>query len=99
MRDKTTKEVLRKIGPDENPALDKAIEDSASKLRENTRQKIALYITYTYSIIVGLIAAYLAYKGIICEESVADSLFELLKVGVVPIVTLVMGFYFGSSKA
>jgi len=59
-------------------------------------------VIIVFGIYSGVIAAtviYLLYRGIYRNEPVFDSLTEVIKIAVIPIVTLVIGYYFGSEKA
>jgi hypothetical protein len=38
-------------------------------------------------------------RGFVSQEMVFDSFTEVMKIAVIPIVTLVIGYYFGSEKA
>ena len=42
---------------------------------------------------------YLLYRGFFYQEKVFDSFAEVIKIAIVPIVTLVIGYYFGTEKA
>ena len=50
---------------------------------------------YVFSIFVWVLC--LAYRGIYSNEDVFDSIAEIIKVAVVPVVTFVIGYCFGSS--
>ena len=62
------------------------------------RSSIVLFVFWVYSGIIAAIGIYLLYRGIVCQEAVFDHFTEVMKIGVVPIVTLVIGYYFGSEK-
>jgi hypothetical protein len=78
----------------------KLLEDwnKLSSILGKDRSYIARLIICLYCAVVVTIALYLCYRGVFGNENVAGDLAELLKIGVLPIVTLVIGFYFGSSR-
>jgi len=63
------------------------------------RSKIGKIIIWTYAIIIGASVFYLIYAGLRCDREIFSDLSELIKTAVVPIVTLVIGFYFGVTRS
>jgi hypothetical protein len=64
------------------------------------RSLIVDIVMWLYAGSVSFTVIYLLYKGFWCGEDKAFSnLFDLLKVAVLPVVTLVIGYYFGTSKS
>ena len=63
------------------------------------RLYLALIIFGLYGIVVVGIAAYLLWLGICRGEPVIDNLFELIKIGVLPVVVFVLGYYYGAQKS
>jgi L-asparagine transporter-like permease len=53
-----------------------------------------LYIGAIVSLIL-----FLPWKGWVGDDHAFSSLFDLLKVAVLPVVTLVIGYYFGTEKS
>jgi len=51
---------------------------------------------YGFSIFVCIL--YLGYRGIYSNEDVFDSIAEIIKVAVVPVVTFVIGYYFACER-
>ena len=51
---------------------------------------------YVFSIFVSLLCP--AYRGIYFKEDVFDSIAEIIKVAVVPVVTFVIGYYFAYER-
>jgi hypothetical protein len=47
---------------------------------------------------VGLSVLYLIGIGLLANEDRFDDISELIKVGVVPVLTLVVGYYFGTER-
>jgi len=63
------------------------------------RSLIVKLVIIRYVLAVGAIILYLMVRGGICsDESTVASIFDVIKIGVLPIVTLVMGYYFGSAR-
>ena len=62
------------------------------------RSHIVWCVMGVYAFAIVLAVAYLFYRGIICNEPVFSDLSELIKVAILPVVTLVIGYYFGSAK-
>ena len=53
-------------------------------------------VTYSFSILGCIL--YLSYRGIYSNEDMFDSIAEIIKVGVVPVVTFVTGYYFACER-
>jgi hypothetical protein len=51
-----------------------------------------------YCLAVGLSILYLFVKGICCGQDNSNDISEIIKTAVLPIVTPVIGYYFGSDK-
>jgi hypothetical protein len=66
--------------------------------RERFRAGVARIILVGYMAVIGLATLYLLYRGVVLDEAVFPDLMELLKVAVIPIVTFVIGHYFGSGE-
>ena len=62
------------------------------------RSAIVLIVFVVYSGVITASTAYLLYRGIYFNEPVFDSFTEVMKIAVIPIVTLVIGYYFGTEK-
>jgi hypothetical protein len=68
--------------------------------RARDRALIVKFVGGLYVGSVALVLGYLIYRGVWCESPDAfANLFEVIKVAVIPIVTLVMGYYFALEKA
>ena len=78
------------------------LQQDSSKLRNTffqDRSRIAKAIIYLYCGVISIYGFYLLYRGLICKVDVSDQFLELFKIGILPIVTLVIGFYFGSKQS
>jgi hypothetical protein len=62
------------------------------------RSQISKWLVLLYCLVVGGTAAYLIFRGAAFGEAVFSSLAELIKVAVVPVIALVLGFYYGASR-
>ena len=51
---------------------------------------------YTLSIVAAIL--YLIYRGTYFAEDVSSGISEIIKVSILPILTLVIGYYFGTKK-
>ncbi len=85
---------LRDTGPLDNLA------STVGALRQHQdRSFIVQAIVWTY---IGGVAAsigYAAYRGIFCADgSVSATIFEIVKIAILPVLTLVIGYYFGTRK-
>lgn len=81
--------------------LENAAEAHDRVTQSTTRLWLAKLIVGTWVAVVVLIAAYLLVIGLWRGEDITSSLFELLKIGVIPVVVFVLGYYYGvaSSKS
>jgi hypothetical protein len=52
-----------------------------------------------YCCVVAAAVLYLLFRGIWWGENVFDDISDLIKTAIVPIVTLVIGYYFGVAKS
>lgn len=69
------------------------------RLREGkSRQFLTYIIIIVYSIVVVGTFLVLAYKAICGKPEAVSNIFELLKIGIVPVVTFVVGYYYGTSS-
>jgi hypothetical protein len=78
--------------------------DSAIKARNRLRAGkdrsiIVLVVFIVYILVIAAIVGYLLYRAVAFQENVFNSFSEILKIAVVPIVTLVIGYYFGTERA
>jgi membrane-anchored glycerophosphoryl diester phosphodiesterase (GDPDase) len=82
--------------------LDSATHETITKLgawrHSKDRSFIVRWIVYLYCSSIAACLVYLIIKGIYRNEDVFTSISEVIKVAVVPIVTLVIGYYFGTAK-
>ena len=51
---------------------------------------------YGFSVLFAFL--YLGYRGIYSNEDVFDSIAEIIKTAVVPVLTFVMGYYFACER-
>ena len=78
--------------------LQKAIEAAKDLQLVQDRTFIAKWIVCLYVGSIAVSLLYLIYRGIHGNEDTFVSISEIIKVAVVPIVTLVIGFYFGTTR-
>lgn len=62
------------------------------------RSAIAKRIVWLYVSVIGATAAYLISFGLIKQLNEFGNLSELVKIAVLPVITLVLGYYFGSHR-
>jgi hypothetical protein len=65
----------------------------------STSALIVRWVVSLYAFSVAVSIGYLIYRGIWGKEDTIASISEIIKIAVIPILTLVIGYYFGSSKA
>ena len=95
LNEEEVEQVVRKNAPIEPTYKDW----SAAFSRFNKdRSTIAKGIIVLYATVILAIVLYLLVYGISCNKNLFDDLIELVKISVLPVVTLVIGFYFGSSR-
>jgi hypothetical protein len=78
--------------------FDQAIQAHNSLRVGQDRSNIVLIVFLIYSGVIAATITYLLYRGIFFKEPVFDSFTEVMKIAVIPIVTLVIGYYFGTEK-
>ena len=95
------------ISPELKPKLEE-IKDSLQRVARglarnaaalSTSALIVRWVVRLYAFSVAVSIGYLIYRGIWGKEDTITSISEIIKIAVIPILTLVIGYYFGSSKA
>jgi hypothetical protein len=100
--EKLSEELTRLSGAD--PALDSAGQNAVSALNQwrhhRDRSFIVHVVVWLYVGATGSLILFLFLRGLFSSDANAFSnLSDLLKVAVLPVVTLVIGYYFGTSKS
>ncbi len=75
------------------------MQDVADKFVGPSRLFIGVIVIVVYALLVLATAIYLIQWAQDKDDSKFKDLSELLKVGVLPIVTLVIGYYFGTKSS
>ena len=78
--------------------LEKTLRALGEHRRTVDRSFIVKCAVYLYMFSIGLSMLYLIGLGLLNSEDRADDVSELVKVGVVPVLTLVIGYYFGTER-
>jgi hypothetical protein len=80
------------------PALDRAIQAHQDITSNAARWRLARYVFWLYVGVVGASAIYLLYRGVFTGQDTIPELMDLIKVAVLPVVTFVVGYYYGTSS-
>jgi hypothetical protein len=87
---------------DQIPVGEKQLDSAIKLFREHGRVRdrslIVKCVVWLYVLSIGAGIAYLVSRGMIFGENRFTDVFELIKVAVVPILTLVVGYYFGTEQ-
>ena len=93
---------------DEFDQIRRTFTDSQSKLSdvqaegEQRRYRDRSFIVYAvvglYTGSIGAAVLYLVIRGAYYNEDIFDNLSEIVKIAILPIVTLVIGYYFGTKE-
>ena len=78
------------------PDFDAAVRAAAAQRQDRDRSFIVYSVVSLYVISVGLMVLYLFYRGVWHGEAVFSDLAEIVKVAIMPVLTLVIGYYFGT---
>ena len=93
------------------PELKSRLEETKDSLRRvarglganaramSTSSLIVRWVVRLYAIAIGFTLLYLIVRGIWFKEDTISNISEIIKIAIIPILTLVIGYYFGSSKA
>jgi hypothetical protein len=65
----------------------------------STSSLIVRWVVRLYAIAIAITLGYLIFRGIWLKEDTIMNISEIIKIAIIPILTLVIGYYFGSSKA
>jgi hypothetical protein len=76
--------------------FDAAVRAAARQRHERDRSFIVKAVVGLYMVSVGLIVLYLLYRGAWYGEVVFSDAAEIVKVSILPVLTLVIGYYFGT---
>jgi uncharacterized protein YacL len=75
-----------------------AATEALERLRQaRDRSFIVKCVVVLYGVVIGLTVLYLITRGLLWKEDTFDNVSEIVKVAVVPIVTLVIGYYFSKT--
>lgn len=81
-----------------NAALTDVFE-AFGQFRENLdRWKIARLVVWLYVLTIGVIVLYLVLRYWFSGEDVYPQLSDTMKVSVVPVLTFVLGYYYGTAR-
>jgi len=69
---------------------------AAEHRRSSDRSLIVTIVVCLYAGAVGLAVVYLFVHGIFWGEAEFSSMMEIVKVAILPVLTLVIGYYFGT---
>jgi hypothetical protein len=72
---------------------------AANATNLSTSAIIVRWVVRLYAISVAVSIAYLIFRGLWLKEDTIANISEIIKIAIIPILTLVIGYYFGSSKA
>jgi len=64
--------------------------------RESTRSHVTKVVVWGYVLLIAAVVAFIFFVPSIHSETKVANLLELIKVAVLPVVTFVIGHYFGS---
>jgi hypothetical protein len=92
-------EALISGAQEKEPSLENIINARANLQTGKDRSTIVIIVFSIYAGIILLLSINLLYRGFYLQEKVFDNFTEVIKVAVVPIVTLVIGYYFGTEKS
>jgi hypothetical protein len=88
----------RRLTPAANAATS-TIDDLGKWRRDHDRSFVVRWIISLYVLSLAAIIVYLIIHGLCSNESVYANISDIIKVAIVPVVTLVIGYYFGKEKS
>lgn len=101
MADSDIKEVEQLMGLSEKSqqSLVDAANAHNSIKSDKDRSLIVQCVVITYTVVICLCALNFAYKSWWCGEAAFNDFFEVIKVAVMPVLTLVIGYYFARANS
>ena len=78
--------------------LDSKIGAIGKYRQDKDRSLIVQCVVTIYTLSIAAAILYLIYRGIYFAEDVSSGISEIIKVSILPILTLVIGYYFGTKK-
>jgi hypothetical protein len=99
--DNEFQQILDQIGTAKTgeKSLDQAMKHWTERKQRKDRSFIVVCVVglYVFSIVVAIL--YLIGRALWCGEDHFRDVSELIKVAVIPVLTLVIGYYFGTSRS
>jgi hypothetical protein len=84
------------------PAGERQLDSAIKMFREHGRARdrtfIVKWVVILYCCSIGAAIVYLVIRGLAAGENQFTQMAELIKIAVVPMLTLVIGYYFGSEQ-
>lgn len=74
-------------------------DELSQRQRDEDRSYVVRMVIGLYVASLAAIILYLIIRGICSDESAYANISDIIKVAIVPIVTLVIGYYFGKEKS
>jgi hypothetical protein len=79
--------------------LEQAISTSMQLRRYRERSFVVQKIIWLYLLAMAASIGYLLVRGLSCKEDEYTTISEIVKIAILPVVTLVIGYYFASTKS
>jgi hypothetical protein len=99
--DKIAQELAKQAGEDNKITIagQDAIRAYNQRLHQQDRSFIVKGVFFLYLGAIGSLAVFYLYRGFRFDDNTAiSSLVDLIKIAVLPVVTLVIGYYFGTKS-
>jgi hypothetical protein len=92
-------EELLRLQSGKEPQLEQAISTSAQLRNHRDRSFVVQKIIWLYLLSMAASIGYLLVRGLSCKEDEYTTISEIVKIAILPVVTLVIGYYFASSRS
>lgn len=79
------------------PGVVEPADQFEKRLRAVSRAALSKLIVIGYLVSLGVVGFYLLFRGLWIGDDVFGHLIEIVKIAVIPIVTFVIGHYYGST--
>jgi hypothetical protein len=79
--------------------LEQAVSASAQIWQRRDRSVVVQKIIWLYLLSMAASIGYLLVRGLSCKEDEYTAISEIVKIAILPVVTLVIGYYFASTRS
>jgi hypothetical protein len=89
---------LIEVGEGSKQTLDDVIRAHSEISRENVRWKVTSVVIWVYAVVILSTIFYLIISSFVYSEDMFGNIIEVIKIALIPVVTFIVGYYYGTSS-